>query len=275
MQTTKELQVMDTRIRVQFTDQGDYINLNDASKKFHGKQSIYSWIRNNKTIDFLDVWERLHNPNYKGGYAPTLHRGSKTKGEVKLTPKIWIETTDAIGIKSVSGKGGGTYAHFDVAAHFLMWLDPEWNLFVIKEFKRLKEEEQKRIDGVWQSSRMMSIGNFVLQNDAVKAKIIPNSNRPVSVQWTHYSDEADMLNKIIFGKTAKQWREETGITNKNDNMRNYACFTELLILSNVEYENSKLIEQGIPQKDRYEILSGIVEHQKKVFANKNQKLLRA
>ena len=245
-------------------DEG-YICLTDMVKAEDNSERtnivIQNWMRRKDTISYLGVWEALHNPNFNCVEFDAIKSASGTNRFI-LTAKEWIERTDAIGIISKSGRYGGTYAHKDIAYHFGMWLSPEFNLLVIKEFDRLKSEEQKQIG--WSAKRELSKINYRIHTDAIKQNLIPEE---VTLHQASiiYAEEADVLNVAMFGKTAKQWRDEN--PEQKGNIREYASINELICLSNMENLNAVFIEQGIPQSERLVKLNQIAIQQMRVLEN--------
>jgi len=218
---------------------------------------------------YLGVWETLHNPNFNCVEFDAIKSASGTNRFI-LTSKEWIERTDAIGIISKAGRYGGTYAHKDIAYHFGMWLSPEFNLLVIKEFDRLKAEEQKQIG--WSAKRELSKINYRIHTDAIKQNLIPEEVTQHQASII-YAEEADVLNVAMFGKTAKQWRDEN--PEQKGNIRDYASINELICLSNMENLNAVFIEQGIPQSERLVKLNQIAIQQMCVLENDgDRKLLK-
>ena len=208
-------------------------------------------------IDFLGLWETLHNSNFK----PLEFEGFKNQAGANaftMSPKKWIEGTNAIGIVSKSGRYGGTYAHSDIAFEFASWISPEFKLYIIKDYKRLKAEENSRLSLNWNLNRELSKLNYRIHTDAIKANLIPPKLTPLQISYT-YASEADMLNVVLFGKTAKQWRDEN--LNENGNIRDQATIYQLLVLSNMESYNVILIQQGKSQAERMKLLHELAVQQ--------------
>jgi len=243
----KSITVQNITISVLKVHDEDYISLTDMVKNFGDDVMIYQWMRNRNTVEFIGVWEQLHNPKFKGLEFDTFKRQAGLNS-FSLTPKKWIEATDAIGFVSKAGRyGGGTYAHKDIAFEFGTWLSPQFKLYLIKEFQRLKEEENLRLEQGWDIKRMLAKINYKIHTDAVKANLIP-SNIFKNKANTVYANEADVLNVALFGKTAKEWRDEN--KNKDGNIRDYAEVTQLVVLANLESMNAELIRQGLSQSER-------------------------
>lgn len=243
----------------------DYISLTDMAKKFGDDALIYSWMRNRNTLEFLGIWEQIHNPRFKGGEFETFKKEAGLNS-FHLTPRKWIEATDAIGLRSRAGRyGGGTYAHKDLAFEFGSWLSPEFKLYLIKEFQRLKEDENRRLSLAWNLNRTLSKLNYRIHTDAIKAHIIPAVITPVQAAVV-YANEADVLNVALFGQTAKQWREAN--LKLDGNMRDYATIEQLLVLANIEGMNAEFIRMELPQGERLKRLNEIAIRQLQILTAK-------
>ena len=232
----------------------DYISLTDMVKNFGDDAMIYSWMRNRNTLEFIGIWEELHNPAFKGNEFVTF-KNQAGLNSFNLTPRKWIEATNAIGIVSKAGRyGGGTFAHRDIAFEFGSWLSPEFKLYLIKEFQRLKDDENERLKLGWDFQRTLAKINYHIHTDAIKENLIPGqlTQRQINIV---YASEADMLNMALFGKTAKQWREQN--PNIEGNIRDYATIEQLVVLSNLESINAVLIHQGLIQSERLQQLNTI------------------
>jgi len=214
-------------------------------------------MRGKDTIEFLGLWEQLHNPNFK---PIEFDRFRKEAGynAFTLSPQKWIENTDAIGIVSKSGRYGGTFAHSDIAFEFASWISAEFKLYIIKDYKRLKSDESSRLSLNWNLNREISKLNYRIHTDAIKEKLIPSELTPYQISTT-YASEADVLNVALFGITAKQWRE--GNADKTGNIRDYATLNQLLVLANMESYNAILIEQGKSQPERLRLLNNLAIRQ--------------
>lgn len=227
----------------------NYISLTDIARRknpHEPKDVVKNWMRLRSTIDYLGLWEHLNNPDFKGVEFDTFRKEAGTNA-FTLTPQRWIESTNAIGIISKSGRYGGTYAHTDIAFEFASWISPEFKLYIIKDYQRLKKIEAEQLSLGWNSKRELSKINYFIHTDAVKEFLITPQLTPQEMSYK-YSSEADLLNIALFGKTAKQWRDETG--NTNENMRDYASVEQLIILINLESMNADLIRSGVPQNER-------------------------
>ncbi|MCU0614811.1 MAG: KilA-N domain-containing protein [Desulfobacterales bacterium] len=222
---------------------------------------IQNWLRNRNTIEFLGIWESLNNP----GFKPIEFDGFKKQAGLNsfiLTAKQWIEKTGAIGLVSKPGRYGGTYAHKDIAFEFASWISVEFKLYLIKEFQRLKEDENSRLSLAWNLNRTLSKLNYHIHTDAIKAHLIPAAVTPAQASIT-YANEADLLNVALFGQTAKQWRDATPTL--EGNMRDYASIEQLLVLANIEGMNAELIHMGLTQGDRLKRLNEIAIRQMKTL----------
>ena len=226
----------------------DYISLTDIAryKNVHEpKDVVKNWLRVQDTIEFLGLWETIHNPNFKGVEFDSFRKEAGTNA-FTLSPQRWIENTNAIGIISKSGRGGGTFAHPDIAMEFASWISAEFKLYLIQDYKRLKSDENSKLSLKWNLNREISKINYKIHTDAIKTYLLNDLTE--SQLAFKYAGEADMLNVALFNKTAKQWREEN--PNLKGNMRDYASLNELLVLANMESYNAVLIEKGLPQKER-------------------------
>ena len=247
----------------------DYICLTDMVKAGDNSDRtnivIQNWMRRKDTISYLGVWENLHNPDFKSIEFDAIKNASGTNRFI-LTAKEWIERTAAIGIIAKSGRYGGTYAHKDIAYHFGMWLSPEFNLLVVKEFQRLKEEEQKALG--WSAKRELAKINYHIHTDAIKANLVPEE-----ISQYHrsliYANEADVLNVALFGMTAKEWRDAH--PEDKGNIRDYATINQLICLSNMENLNAVFINEGLPQGERLQKLNQIAIQQMTVLENVESK----
>ena len=226
----------------------DYISLTDIAryKNVHEpKDVVKNWLRVRDTIEFLGLWETIHNPSFKGVEFDSFRKEAGTNA-FTLSPQRWIENTNAIGIVSKSGRGGGTFAHPDIAMEFASWISAEFKLYLIQDYKRIKSDENSKLSLGWNLNREISKINYKIHTDAIKEYLLKDlTNEQLSYQ---YASEADKLNVALFNKRAKQWREEN--PNLKGNMRDYASLNELLILANMESYNAILIGKGMDQKER-------------------------
>jgi hypothetical protein len=260
------IEVQGTAITVLNQAGDEYISLTDIAKHKEPDRSdhvIQNWMRNRNTIEFLGIWERLHNLNFK----PLEFEGFKNRAGLNsfvLTPRQWIDATNANGLVSKSGRYGGTYAHKDIAFEFATWISVEFKLYLIKEFQRLKEDENHRLSLAWNLNRTLSKLNYRIHTDAIKAHLIPTAVTP-SQAAVIYAHEADVLNVALFGQTAKQWRETN--PEMEGNMRDYATIEQLLVLANIEGMNAELIHMGLSQGDRLRRLNEIAIRQMQVLTS--------
>lgn len=259
-----------TEINVVFDSgfQEDYLCLTDLARRknpYEPKDVVKNWLRLRSTIEFLGLWEQLYNPNFKGVEFDTFKNESGSNA-FTLTPQRWIEKTNAIGIVSKSGRGGGTFAHKDIAFEFASWISPEFKLYVIKDYQRLKVNEANRLEIGWDTKRELSKINYRIHTDAIKDFLITPELTKQEQSCT-YANEADILNVALFGKTAKQWRSETG--NKKQNMRDFASVEQLIVLVNLESMNADLIRQNIPAIERLEKLRSVAYYQLKSLSSSN------
>jgi len=239
--------------------QNEFISLTDIAryKSDEPKDVIKNWMRSKDTIEFLGLWEQLHNDRFKGVEFDSFRKQAGSNA-FTLSPQKWIENTNAIGIVSKSGRNGGTFAHSDIAFEFASWISAEFKLYIIKDYKRLKYDESSRLSLGWNLNREISKLNYRLHTDAIKENLIPPELTPYQISMT-YANEADVLNIALFGITAKQWREEH--PDKNGNIRDYATLNQLLVLANMESYNAILIEQGKPQSERLQLLNQLAIRQ--------------
>ena len=226
----------------------DYISLTDIAryKNVHEpKDVVKNWLRVRDTIEFLGLWETINNPNFKGVEFDSFRKEAGTNA-FTLSPQRWIKNTNAIGIVSKSGRGGGTFAHPDIAMEFASWISAEFKLYLIQDYKRLKSDENSKLSLGWNLNREISKINYKIHTDAIKEYLLKElTNEQLSYK---YASEADMLNVALFNKRAKQWREEN--PDLKGNMRDYASLNELLVLANMESYNAILIGKGMEQKER-------------------------
>ena len=232
------------------TGEEDYISLTDIARYVSDepKDVVKNWLRNRETISFLGLWEQLNNPNFKGVEFDSFKMQAGSNA-FTLSPQKWIRETNAIGIRSKSGKYGGTFAHKDIAFEFASWVSPEFKLYIIQDYQRLKQDEQHKNALEWNVKRLLSKANYRVHTDAVKENLIP-PELPEYRKGMVYADEADVLNVALFGKTAKEWRAEHPEVKKGENQRDYATIEQLLVMANLESMNALLITQGMPQAER-------------------------
>ncbi len=253
--------IKDKRITFVSCNGDDYISLTDIARYKNSeepKDIVKNWIRNRSTIEFIGIWEKINNPGFKGVEFDSFRSEAGNNGFV-LSPQKWVESTNAIGIISKSGRyGGGTYAHKDIAFEFAAWISSEFRFYLIKEFQRLKMEESKRIAIGWDVKRILSKVNYRIHTDAIKEKLIPPKISK-SVEMVVYASEADVLNMALFGITAKGWRESN--FKKEGNIRDYSSVEQLVVLANLESFNAEFIRQGLSQSERLKKLNEIAIRQ--------------
>lgn len=274
MAKNKTINVKGTEITLFSQGERDFISLTDIARHKDAANTdsiIQNWLRNRNTIELLGFWETMYNPNFK----PLEFEGFRKQAGLNsfvMTPKKWIETTNAIGITSKSGRYGGTFAHMDIAFEFASWISIEFKLFIIKEFQRLKADESDRLKLNWNLQRTLAKVNYRIHTDAIKENLIPATLSKDKINFV-YADEADMLNMALFGMTAKQWRD----ANPKDegNIRDDANIEQLVVLSNMESINAILIHQGLQQNQRLQQLNTIaITQMKSLVGNKQLKKLK-
>ena len=255
-------------IVVSFTksQQEDYISITDIAKYKNPdapRDIIKNWLRNKNTIELLGLWEKLNNPDFKQ-VEFDLFRNEAGFNHFVLSPQKWIENTNAIGLQSKSGRYGGTYAHIDIALEFASWVSVEFKFYLIKEFQRLKNEQNKELD--WNIKRQLTKINYRIHTDAVKENLIPKNLDKKQISFV-YANEADVLNMALFGKTAKQWRNEN--PKEKGNIRDYANVSQLVCLVNLENLNAVFINEGLVQSERLKRLNQIAIQQMKILLDNN------
>ena len=267
--SNKKVEIKGTEVTVITKKDSDYISITDIARyknPHEPKDVVKNWMRNKNTIEFLGLWEKLNNPNFKGVEFDPI-QSEAGFNSFTMSPSRWVETTKAIGIISKKGRFGGTYAHKDIAFEFASWISSEFKLYLLKEFQRLKSEENEKAKLEWDVSRTIAKLNYRVHTDAIKEFLIPK-DLSKSKQRFVYTDEADLLNIALFGKTAKQWREEN--PDKKGNIRDEATMEQLVVLSNIESFNSELIKEEISSQERLERLNKIAISQMRIMIeNKN------
>ena len=259
--------VKDTEITVVKIKDEDYLCLTDMLKAKDGDFFITDWLRNRNTLEYIGIWEKVYNPNFNYGEFAII-KSQAGLNSFKISVKEFVEKTNAISIQAKAGRYGGTYAHKDIAFEFAMWISPEFKIYIVKEFQRLKEEEQKLLG--WSAKRELAKINYRIHTDAIKQNLIPQELTPAQKSFV-YADEADMLNVAMFGMTAKQWREAN--QDLKGNIRDYATINQLICLSNMENLNAVFINDGLPQSERLEKLNKIAIQQMRVLENIEDKNL--
>ncbi|MBU2554930.1 MAG: KilA-N domain-containing protein, partial [Bacteroidetes bacterium] len=241
MTNKTQIEVENKLISIVKQDEQDYICLTDMVRDEEGTDHIRNWMRNRNTVEFIGLWETLNNPNFKHVEFDTFRKQAGLNS-FNLTPKKWIEATNAIGLISKSGRYGGTYAHKDLAFEFGSWISPMFKLLLIKEYQRLKEIESNQYNLEWNVKRILTKTNYLIHTDAVRDCILPEKNYDKDKEWLIYAEEADLLNVALFNCTAKDWRDaNTDKAKKGLNIRDFASINELVVLSNLENINSILI----------------------------------
>ena len=265
-----KINVKDTEVSVIRVQDEDYISLTDMLKAKDGEFFFSNWLRNRNTVEFLGIWEKLNNPNFNCAEFDII-KSQAGLNSYRLSAKEWMQKTNAIGIVSRAGRYGGTYAHKDIAFEFAMWISPEFKVYLIREFQRLKEQELAQIG--WNAKRELSKINYRIHTDAIKQNLIPQEITPVQAARI-YADEADVLNMALFGMTALEWRDKH--PDLKGNIRDYASINELICLSNMESLNAVFIQDGIPQRERLIRLNRIAIQQMLVLEDLTgeRKLLR-
>ena len=272
MTKTSILNVQGIEIALTTINEEDFICITDIVKAKGGDARaadiIKNWIRNRSTIEFLGTWETLYNPNFK---VVEFDHFRKEAGLPTFTMSVsnWIEKTGAIGIISKAGRYGGTYAHKDIAFEFCSAISPMFKLYVIKEYQRLIEQERSELALSWNVKRLLSKVNYHIHTDAIKKVILPKLNISQIKQGLVYASEADLLNMVLFGCTAKQWQEANPELAKTMNIRDTATINQLIVLSNIESLNAELIKQGVTKEDRFTILRRTAEEQLAVLISRN------
>lgn len=264
------INVENITITIKEVNEQEYISLTDIAraKSDEPKDVISNWMRLKNSIQLLGFWEVRHNPNFKGVEFDAF-KNQAGENAFTMSPQKWIETTGAIGIISKAGRyGGGTYAHKHIALAFAAWVSAEFNLTLMEELDRLKTEESLRLGQSWDVRRELSKVNYYIQTDAIKKHITPQYALPEKHHGILYASEADLLNKVVFGKTAAEWRLENA--DEKGNLRDTASDIQLVVLSNLESHNAELIKQGISQEERYEILERVCEEQLAVLIQRQQ-----
>lgn len=257
----RKIAVIGTEIRILTVDQEDFISLTDMLKAKDGDFFISDWLRNRNTVEFLGIWERVHNPDFNYGEFAAI-KSQAGLNSYKISVKEWVEKTNAIGIRATAGRYGGTYAHKDIAFEFGMWISAEFKIYLIKEFQRLKDIELRQLG--WDIKRDLAKINYRIHTDAIKENLIPSE---LTKQQTTlvYASEADVLNMALFSQTARQWRDQN--PDKKGNIRDYANVTQLVCLANLENLNALFINEGMAQAERLQKLNRIAIQQMKLLTD--------
>lgn len=266
-----KIEVQGREIAMMTIGNEDYISLTDMLKAKDGEFFISDWLRNRNTLEFLGIWERIHNPDFNCGEFAII-KSLSGLNSFKISVKEWVERTNAKGIRATAGRYGGTVAHVDIAFEFGMWISPEFKIYLIKEFKRLKEIENDRLKLEWNVQRTISKINYRIHTDAIMENLIPSELSKHQIQFI-YANEADILNMALFGMTAKEWRERN--LDKSGNIRDEATLEQLVVLSNLESINSVLIHQEVSQSDRLFQLNRIaISQMKSLLSNNSMRKLK-
>ena len=262
--------VQTTEVNVIKVNGEDYICLTDMIRAKDGDFFITDWLRNRNTLEYIGIWEKVYNPNFNYGEFAII-RNQSGLNSFKISVKEFASRTNAISLQAKAGRYGGTYAHKDIAFEFAMWISPEFKIYIVKEFQRLKAEEQRLLG--WTAKRELSKINYRIHTDAIQQNLIPAELTPAQASII-YANEADVLNVALFGVTAKQWHEAN--PGLKGNLRDYATINELICLSNMENLNAVFIEQGLTQRERLIKLNQIAIHQMSVLENtvSDRKLLK-
>ena len=262
-----KITVKDTEVNILTINGEDYICLTDMLRAKDGDFFITDWLRNRNTLEFIGIWEKVYNPHFNYGEFAII-KSQSGLNSFKISVKEFVSRTKAISMQAKAGRYGGTYAHKDIAFEFAMWISPEFKIYIVKEFQRLKAEEQRQLG--WSAKRELSKINYRIHTDAIKHNLIPEEVTPAQAN-SIYANEADVLNVAMFGMTAKQWREAH--PELKGNIRDYASINELICLSNMENLNALFIEQGLPQGERLVKLNQIAIHQMQILENDNERKL--
>ena len=262
MKKSTNINVQGLQVGFMQSEQKDYICITDIAKHKNPeapRDIIKNWMRSKNTIELLGLWEKLHNPDFKQ-VEFDLFKNEAGYNHFVLSPQKWIEATNAIGLQSKSGRYGGTYAHIDIALEFASWVSVEFKFYLIKEFQYLKKQQAKELD--WNIKRKLTKINYRIHTDAIKENLIPDNLTPKQISFV-YANEADVLNMALFGKTAKQWRDEN--PGKKGNIRDYANVSQLVCLANLENLNAVMIDENIIQPERLKKLNQIAIHQMRIL----------
>ncbi len=272
MAKNKIITVQDIPITVSQTEIEDYICITDmAAAKLENSRAadvIKNWLRNRNTLEFLGTWEQIYNPDFKVVEFDHFKTEAGLHTFV-LSVSEWINKTNAMGLYVRKGRYGGTYAHKDIAFEFASAISPVFKLYLIKEFQRLKAEENNVKQIEWNAKRFLTKNNYLIQNDAVKNYLIPQNDDRNNLSWLPYAEEADILNVALFGFTAKAWRDANPELAKKSNVRDYATLNELTVLSNLETHNAQMIREGKSKEERFKVLKEIAQYQMNVLETAN------
>ena len=265
MAKNKKIEVEGKEITIILDKEQEYISLTDMLKAKDGDFFISDWLRNRNTVEYLGIWESVYNPGFNYGEFAII-KSQAGLNSYKLSVKDWVGKTNAIGLKATVGRYGGTYAHPDIAFEFGMWISPKFKIYLIKEFQRLKSEENDRLKLEWNLQRTLAKVNYQIHTEAIKENLIPKQITKQQAGFV-YSSEADLLNVALFGITARIWKENN--PNQKGNIRDYATLEQLVVLSNMESINALLIGQGLSQSDRLVQLNKVAITQMKSLLESN------
>ena len=268
--TNATISVRGTEVAVIQREGQDYISLTDMLKAKDGDFFISDWLRNRNTVEFLGIWETVHNPDFNSGEFAII-KSQAGLNSYKLSVKEWVEKTNAIGLRATAGRYGGTFAHHDIAFEFGMWISPEFKVYLIKEFQRLKDDENRRLSLAWNLNRTLAKINYRIHTDAIQAHLIPAEVTPKQAAVT-YASAGDLLHVALFGQTAREWRDAN--PGKDGNMRDHATLEQLLVLANLENMNAEFIHMELPQGDRLKRLNAIAIRQMRTLTARTVKHLK-
>lgn len=266
MAKSKKIEVEGNEITILLDKEQEYISLTDMLKAKDGDFFISDWLRNRNTVEYLGIWESVYNPNFNYGEFAII-KSQAGLNSYKLSIKEWVEKTNAVGLKATAGRYGGTYAHPDIAFEFGMWISPQFKIYLVKEFQRLKREENDSLKLGWNLQRTLAKVNYQIHTDAIKENLIPQKITKRQASFV-YANEADLLNVALFGINAKERRDNN--TDKSGNIRDYATLEQLVVLSNIESINALLIRQGLPQAERLIQLNKVAITQMKSLLESNR-----
>jgi hypothetical protein len=271
MAKSQKIIVKGTAITILKEGQYDFISLTDMLKAKDGDFFISDWLRNRNTVEFLGIWESVYNPDFNYGEFAII-KSQAGLNNYKISAKDWVEKTNAIGLKATAGRYGGTYAHKDIAFEFGMWISAEFKIYLIKEFQRLKADENDRLKLEWNFQRTLAKVNYHIHTDAIRENLIPAELSKLQINYV-YASEADMLNVALFGLTAQEWHNKN--PNAEGNIRDQATIEQLVVLSNMESINAVLIHQSLPQSERLKQINQIaITQMRSLLGYKNLKNLK-
>lgn len=268
-----KIQAQGTEISLVSNNDNDYLSLTDIARyksENETKDIIKNWLRNRNTLEFLGVWEQINNPDFNGVEFDSIKNNSGLNS-FTMSPKKWIESTNSIGIINKLGRYGGTYAHPDIAFEFASWISPEFKLYIIQDYQRLKEEESYKQSLEWKTNRFISKLNYSIHTDAIQQYLITPRLEKKQIGFT-YANEADLLNMALYGMTAKEWSNK--FPNKKGNIRDHSTIEQLMTLNNLQSHNAQMIKDGLPQDERLKKLNQIALEQQEILLKNNPKALQ-